>query len=248
MPVTIDISGSTAVLTLDNPERHNALTREMFTAMSGALDKIESEHHGRLLRIRGSGPSFCSGFDLDECRSDETALEHFLTELSRVARRLRRMRRIVVAEVQGRALAGGCALLTACDVVCASRDARIGYPVHRIGLSPAVSIPTLVNCIGYGHATDLMLSGSIVDGVHAHRIGLVHLLADSGDELGTMVDRTCVSLEGKGEEALMKTKDWMNMIDGSDEDAPFDETLAASVGTGRSEEAARLLASVGTRK
>ncbi|MCH2143735.1 MAG: enoyl-CoA hydratase/isomerase family protein [Phycisphaerales bacterium] len=241
MPVILDISEPTAVLSLNSPDRHNALTSEMFEGITKALDEVDGRHSGPVLRINGNGPSFCSGFDLDVCAVDRPSLEHFLVELSRIARRLRRMEKVVIAEVHGRALAGGCALLTACDLTCVTADAKIGYPVHRIGVSPAVSIPTLVNCIGAGHSTELMLSGRIIDGKEARRIGLAHTTSDSREELEKEVDEIAASICRKGPNALAVTKRWLNQVDGSDEDGPFDATLAASIETGHSEEADRML-------
>lgn len=241
MPVLLDITEPTAVLTLNSPDRHNALTREMFDGLVGALDDVDGGHAGPVLRINGLGPSFCSGFDLDVCATDRSSLDHFLIELSRIARRLRRMKKVVIAEVHGRALAGGCALLTACDLTCVTGDAKIGYPVHRIGVSPAVSIPTLINSIGAGQSTELMLSGRIIDGTEAHRIGLAHVVSDSREELARKVDEIASSICRKGPNALAVTKSWLNHVDGSDEDAPFDATLKASIETGHSEEADRML-------
>ena len=241
MPVKLDVANPVAVLELDNPGRHNALDSEMIAAMQTALDEVERAHRGPVLRLRGNGPSFCSGFDLDTIEGDRPLLDHFLVELSTLSRRLRRMDKVVVAEVQGSALAGGCALLSACDLGCVAPDARIGYPVHQIGVSPAVSIPTLVSVIGFNRASELMLSGRIIDGHEAHRIGLVHHLAETAEALPGLVDQVCDGLSRKGWNALAVTKNWINRIVGSDSDESFDETLQASIETGRSEEATRML-------
>ena len=241
MPVNLDVSSPIAVLELDNPGRHNALNTEMITAIQEALDTIERDHEGPVLRIRGNGPSFCSGFDLDEIEGDRPLLDRFLEGLSGLSMRLRRMDKVVVAQVHGSALAGGCALLSACDLGCVAPDARIGYPVHQIGISPAVSIPTLTSNIGSNRASELMLSGRIIDGREAHRIGLVHHLADSEEVLPELADQVCDGLARKGWNALAVTKNWINRIIGSDADEPFEETLQASIDTGRSDEATRML-------
>lgn len=241
MPANIDISSPIAVLELDNPGRHNALNAEMITAIQTALDTVEGDHQGPVLRIKGNGPSFCSGFDLDEIEGDRPLLDQFLVGLSGISKRLRRMEKVVVAQVHGSALAGGCALLSACDLGCVAPDARIGYPVHQIGISPAVSIPTLASAIGNNRASELMLSGRIINGREAHRMGLAHHLAESDDALPELVDQVCESLVCKGWNALAVTKDWINKILGSDADEPFEQTLQASIETGRSDEATRML-------
>jgi methylglutaconyl-CoA hydratase len=248
MPVIIEQNDQVATLSLNSPDRHNALDEEMFESLESTLDGLDDDHSGPVLRIRGEGPSFCSGFDLDVCTRDREMLGRFLTGLSRVSRRLRRMKRLVVAEVHGSALAGGCALLSSCDLVCVTADARIGYPVHLIGLSPAVSIPTLVNAIGPGRSTELMLSGRIIDGREAARIGLAHRISESRDELKTQVDALCSSLCEKGWNALAVTKSWLNRIEGSDTDEAFDGTLDASIRSGMTEEADRMLAAFQRRR
>ena len=248
MTAFLDISAPVALLEMNVPARHNALNTEMLADLQSGLDRVEREHRGPVLRGRGRGSSFCSGFDLDLIEGDRAILDHFLRELSTISRRLRRMRKVVVAEVQGSALAGGCALLSSCDLVCVAPDARIGYPVHRIGVSPAVSIPTLASMIGSSQAGRLMLSGDIIDGREAMRIGLAHHLADSSQALPELVDDVCASLAGKGWNALAVTKAWVNEIIGSDSDDDFDRTLEGSIRTGRSEEATRMLGAYWKRK
>ena len=210
MSLTSMESGTTATLTLNDPDRHNTLSLAMFEEIDAALDEIEGDTNGCSLLLRGLGPSFCSGLDILEGEDREDRIESLLRSLSTVARRLRRMPRIVVAEVHGNALAGGCALLSACDIVCVEPEARIGYPVHQIGLSPAVSIPTLVNSITPGDARALMLSGRIIDGREAYRMGLAHQLAESREELPSLTAGLCTGLADKGRNALKVTKAWVH--------------------------------------
>ena len=248
MFLEVDIDSPVATLTFNDPERHNTLSAEMFTALRSALDLIESEYKGAVVRVRGNGPSFCSGLDLDACSQDRKTLDHFLTELSVTARRLRRMPKVVVAEVHGNALAGGCALLSACDIVCAEPDARFGYPVLRLGLSPAVSVPTLLDAIGPSQATALMLSEKIIDGYEAYRIGLAHQLAQSAETLDALTNDLCTAISKKGPHALATTKAWINTICGCDNDEPFEKTLDASMESGRTEEAHELLTTFWNRR
>ena len=238
--VELDL-GTTATITFNDPDRHNSLTLAMFEEIDAALERVENEVEGASLLLRGHGPSFCSGLDIlaGDDRSDR--IESLLRSLSRVARRLRRMPRVVVAEVHGNALAGGCALLSACDMVCVEPDARIGYPVHQLGLSPAVSIPTLVQSIPAGEARNLMLSGRLIDGREAYRIGLAHHLADSRSELPGLAAGICTELADKGRNALKVTKAWLNEICGDDHDEAFDRTLEASIDSSRTTEATRML-------
>ena len=86
----IEQNDQVATLSLNSPDRHNALDEEMFESLESTLDGLDDDHSGPVLRIRGEGPSFCSGFDLDVCTRDREMLGRFLTGLSRVSRRLRR--------------------------------------------------------------------------------------------------------------------------------------------------------------
>ena len=241
MSLILTDPGTTATITFNDPDRHNTLSLAMFSELEAALDEIEADASGTSLLLRGLGPSFCAGLDIlgGEDRTDR--IETLLRSLSSVARRLRRMPRVVVAEVHGNALAGGCALLSACDIVCVEPDARIGYPVHQLGLSPAVSIPTLAKAITPGNARALMLSGQIIDGREAYRIGLAHHLAESKEELPSIAAGLCTDLADKGRNALKATKAWLNEVCSDEEDALFDSTLEASVLSCRSDEATTML-------
>lgn len=241
MFVETDITERVAVVTLNDPGRHNTLSIEMFAAFRSALDLIEGEHEGSVIRIRGNGPSFCSGIDLNACDEDVENLKHFLSELSVNARRLRRIKKVVVAEVHGNALAGGCALVSSCDIVCVAPDARLGYPVHQLGLSPAVSIPTLSSAIGSGNARQLMLSNQIIDGTRAYNIGLAHHLAESAEELPNLTNRLCEKLTEKGPQALATTKGWINYLSGYDDDGPFEGSLYGSIQTAETTESKEML-------
>ena len=206
-------------ITLADAQRRNALGAAMFDALEGALSEACSragsgESHVLLLRAEGS--AFCAGFDLASCVSDAATLESFIRRLSGVIVALRSMPAVVVAQVQGAALAGGCAMLTGCDIVWAAERATFGYPVHRIGISPAVSLPTLVPALGAGSARELALLGEPVSAARAHQLGLVHRLHADPDALAAATDALAASLAAKGPVALRETKRWLSRLDGTD--------------------------------
>ncbi len=222
--VSLALHGPVASITLDDPARRNALSVAMFDALDASLAAVAGHEASAVLRLRGNGPAFCAGFDLEACVADATLLPQFIRRLSAVNRALRRLRHVVVAEVQGAALAGGCALLSACDFVCVAPDAQLGYPVHRIGVSPAVSLPTLRQAVG-GNARPLTLEGTIIDGRRALAIGLA---THCEEDLPGAVGRLCDRLAEKGPAALAATKAWLNELDGSDGDDAFERTAEAS--------------------
>jgi len=242
------------LITLSDPARRNALSHAMFDALDRALAEAgsappkahsppaASPEGASILRLRGAGPSFCAGFDLEACTGTDgqRVLASFLERLSTTIRALRRGPWVVVAEVRGAALAGGCALLTACDFVVVADNAQLGYPVHRIGLSPAVTTPLLSLAMGDGAARALLLSGEIIGGGEALRRGLAtHSVAEA--EVAPTVDALCARLIEKGPIALLTTRRWIDRMMELDRDERFDQALSASLANCGSEESVRML-------
>ncbi len=205
-------------ITLDDPARRNALSTALFEQLESAFAGAhEAATCGSIVivRLRATGPAFCSGFDLEECVRSEHTLGEFVRRLGALASAIRVLPAIVVAEVQGPALAGGCALVAACDIVCASTQATFGYPVHRIGVSPAVSLPMLLATIWCGRARTLALSGEIIDAARAKAIGLVAHLAPDHLALDALVSTLVQAACAKSPVALRATKLWLNELDGT---------------------------------
>jgi len=231
-------------ITLDDPDRRNALGRRMFGSLESALAGIESskEESIPIVRLRGAGPAFCAGFDLDACGGDDgqSVLAEFIVRLSALLRRIRNGPWVAVAEVHGAALAGGNALAAACDFIVCADDAIFGYPVHRIGVSPAVNAPILQSLMGFGDARALLLSGELIDGREAQRRGLAWRSVP-GASLESTVDDLVGRLIRKGPRALRATREWLNELDGSDRADRFDRSRDASLELCGGEESERML-------
>ncbi len=216
--VHITCTGGVCTITLDDPSRRNALGTALFEQFEHALAQAhETANRGEIIVvvIRATGRAFCSGFDLAQCVQNHETLAQFVRRLAAITRVIREMPAIVVAQVQGAALAGGCAIVAACDIVCASEQATFGYPVHRIGISPAVSLPTLMATVGCGGARTLTLSGEIVDARRAKELGLVFTLSPDADMLDASVAALARELSAKPPAALRATKAWLNHVDGT---------------------------------
>lgn len=241
---TLGVDGPILTITLDDADRRNALSKRVFDDLERCLATVErtvSANEAKVLRLWGRGPAFCAGFDLD-AMADDGLLPSFLERLGSFCRRLRRLDAVVVAEVHGPAVAGGCAIVSACDIVHAGPDARFGYPVHRLGISPAVSIPTLKPAVESGGARFMMLGGQLVDAATARRLGLAHEVHESRETLAEAVDALCARLGAMDATTLRETKRFQNELDGTATDDAFTATLAASVACGRSDEAATMIA------
>ncbi len=216
------IAGPIATISLNDPARRNALSLPMFDALDLALERIASDAAVHVVVLRGEGAAFCAGFDLGAAVDEPDLLPQYIARLSLLNRGLRRVPQVVVAAVHGAAIAGGCAILSACDFIVVAADARLGYPVHAIGISPAVTIPTLRLTIGDGATRALLMSGELIDGVEAHRRGLATDLAPSAEAAHAQAMERARALAQKPPKALRTTKAWLNELDGSLLDAPFD--------------------------
>ncbi len=221
----------------------------MFDQLEQAINTMTAACNSvSVLRLVGRGPAFCAGFDLSEVRHDPEMMGVYIRRLSHVNRLLRRAPQVIVAEVHGAALAGGCALLGACDFVIVEASTKLGYPVHRIGVSPAVTLPTLMPAIGAGHARSLVLSGQIINGSEAVRIGLASQVETGKDQLERASVALCQRLANHAPQTLAITKEWFNKSDGSLDDDIFNATADASCDLVHGKEAITMLADFWDRK
>lgn len=175
--IRVDIAGGVGRLTLARPEKKNALDAQAAHELVDALMEFEGDDGVRAVLLGADGGDFCAGMDLDFLAEliDASPEVHRrdAADLGRVFLTMRGMQKPVVAAVRGRALAGGCGLATACDVVIASDDAQFGYPEVRIGFIPAMVMNMLRRSVGEKHAFDLVASGRVIGAAEAERIGLV---------------------------------------------------------------------------
>jgi len=224
--------GNLERVVLSRPERRNALTPAMLDELASSIERASEAN---ALLLLGEGKVFCAGFDLELCigNDGDTNLRRLLEGLSRCIAAMRALPCPVVVGVQGAAIAGGCALLGGGDVVIAHPQAKLGYPVTRLGISPAVSAPFIA--APPGQARRLLLDPGLIDGTRAHAIGLAHELHD---EPAAHAMTVAESLAAKPTHALAATKRWLN------ECSPTDGTrgLKTSRSLVGNEESRRLLA------
>ena len=179
-PVLRDDLGSVVVLTLNRPERRNALSRAMLAKLGDHLARLEGERQVRAVVLTGAGTVFCSGMDLKEAhalRSHADAEKAAVVDalaLADVIRHLHALDKPTVAALNGDALAGGAGVASACDFVVASEGARLGYPEVKRGLVAAVVLRDLVAQVGQRRARQLVLGGEPIAAGEAERWGLVN--------------------------------------------------------------------------
>ena len=212
--VQLGFDDSMATIVLNDPKRRNAMSIAMFDALDEALGDVASHNDIHVSLLHGNGKAFCSGFELGAAVDDPTLMKQYIDRLSATIRSLRRLPHVVVAAVHGSAIAGGCAMVSACDIVIASATAKFGYPVHKLGVSPAVNITTLQQAIGPGAARSLLMGGELIDGTTAHRQGLVHHLTNDDEAVLAKAISMCQRLTEQSPQALRVTKRWLNELDG----------------------------------
>ena len=224
-PVAAEPSEGVLTVTLDRADKRNALNSAVVEGLHQALDRADLDADVRVVLLRGAGKDFCAGADLEEllASADRSPGENEASaaRLGAVFSRMRRLPKPVVGVVQGRALAGGAGLATACDIVLAGASAQLGYPEIQRGFVPAMVMTLLRRLAGEKAALDLVLTGRLVDAEEARTLGLVSrvvpdaLLEEEGREVAAALAKASPS-------AIAFTKRLFYELDGK----TFDEGIA----------------------
>lgn len=235
-------------LVLDRPDKRNALTPEMLATLIDGADALIADRSVHAIVLRSEGETFCSGFDLARCHDEPGTLETLLRGLSRLIGILRASPKPVVVGVQGAAVAGAAALLAAADLVIADQNAKFGYPVVRLGISPAVSAPSLIEAIGTGHARARLLNPELIDADRAHDLGWVHTIVPVPEDVRPRAQIEAAKLADKPPHAYAATKGWLNQLADATNHAAGDAALRASLTLAEGPEQHELLARALRRK
>lgn len=175
--VLYSVANQTAYLTLNRPEKRNALSPELVTELRLAFDKAEQDATVKLVVLKANGESFCAGADLGYLQKLQNfSFEENLADsqnLKELFLKIYTLKKVVIAQVQGHALAGGCGLATVCDFTFAVSEAKFGYTEVRIGFIPALVAVFLIRKIGEQNARQLLLTGELIKAETAHALGLI---------------------------------------------------------------------------
>ena len=190
--VLLDVSpAGVAVVTINRPEKHNAFNAEVIAALSEIFETLRANPGNvRMVLLRGAGPSFSAGADLEWMQSaahfDEIDNEQDAMALATMLKRLYDLPQMTVALVQGAAMGGGAGLLAACDVGVVMADAKIRFSEVRLGLTPATISPYVIRAIGPKWARALFVSGESFDGNFAYHMGLAQYVVANMEEMTQM--------------------------------------------------------------
>ena len=212
-PVRYELRGSTAWITLDRPEKLNALTHAMYRAVGRLMRRAEAEAEARTVVLRGNGRAFSSGYDLSAGSTgsggDAAARQRSLAEVNETRYTIWNLQKPVIAMVQGYCIGGACDLALACDLILASEDASFGFPEVRYGGGePFLILPYL---IGPRRSKELLFTGDRIDAREAERIGLVNHVIPLED-LEAQTVRLCEFLTGIPPQTLRTVKLGINRL------------------------------------
>ena len=218
------LEGGVLTATLNRAEKRNAIDAAMIAALLAALERADLDAAVRVVALRGAGADFCAGMDLHEllASADQsvTANRDAALRFAEIFIRMRRLPKPVVAVVQGRALAGGCGLATACDLVLAAESARFGYPEVQRGFVPAIVMTLLRRTAGEKVAFDLAATGRVVTASEAAGLGLISRVYEDAD-FEDQAAEVLRALAASSASALAFTKQQFYQLDG----LPFEEGL-----------------------
>src|SRR5437899_3413860 len=168
------------IVTLNRPERRNALSIELLSELIATIKLASDETHERILILRGAGAAFCTGLDLKEAQ-DQTKAHATADLVARVLRALSEARPVTIAAVHGAAVAGGAGIMSACDYVVAAQRTKIGYPEVRRGLVEGLVMTFLRRQVGERNMRELLFGSELIDAERAKEIGLVNRVVARDD-------------------------------------------------------------------
>src|SRR4051812_9684843 len=216
MHTLFETDGALAFLTFNRPEARNAMTWEMYDALVDACDRVDADPVLRVLVLRGAGgKAFIAGTDIaqfQDFRDREDGLK-YEERLDAVLDRLERVAKPTIAQVQGVAAGGGCAIAFACDLRVATPEASFGIPIART-LGNCLSGATysrLVDVVGPGAAKDMLFTGRLIGGIEAHALGIVNRLV-SGVEIEPTVRALAAEIAANAPLTLRATKEMIRRV------------------------------------
>jgi methylglutaconyl-CoA hydratase len=215
--VRYEVRPPAVILTLNRPDRRNAISRALVADLTAAIRQAQNEPAARAVVLTGAGTSFCAGMDLAELSesiqktTDADNIWKDALNLATLYDLIYTLPKPTIAAVNGPAVAGGAGFVTICDLALAAPEAKFGYPeVHR-GLVAAMVMPHLLRHVGERTARYLLLTGELIDAAEAHRAGLINAVVPAGE----LFDRALTlarSLAEGGPNALTQTKELLHQF------------------------------------
>lgn len=205
-----------ATITLNRPDKRNALNYEMVGELKDAFTKAEKDKEVKVIILNANGEVFSAGADLDYLKKlqSNSYKENLAdsTHLMKLFKKIYTLDKVVIACVEGSAIAGGCGLATVCDIVYSVPEAKFGYTEVKIGFIPAIVMIFLIRKIGESRAKELLLSGKLIDAAEAKNFGMVNALVGKQnirEEVKTFALSLCNEASAQ---SLMLTKQMIGKV------------------------------------
>jgi enoyl-CoA hydratase/carnithine racemase len=211
-----DVAGPIATLTFNRPEARNAMTWAMYEALVGACDHVDADATVHVLVLRGAGgKAFVAGTDISQFQSfrDREDGIKYEERLDQVLDRLERVTKPTIAQVQGVAAGGGCAIALTCDLRVATPESTFGIPIARTlgNCLSANSYGRLLDLMGPGRVKDLLFTGRLLDAAEAQTFGLVTRIA-AADEIDRVVHDLATTISANAPLTLRATKELIRRL------------------------------------
>ena len=216
--ITYSVENRVGTITLNRPEKRNALNQEMVEALKETFTKAAEDQQAKVIVLRANGEAFCAGADLNYLQQlQKFSYEENLADsrsLMQLYYLIYSLPKVVIACVEGHALAGGSGLVTVCDMAFSIPEAKFGYTEVRIGFIPALVSTFLIRKIGEGKARDLLLTGRIIMAAEAATLGLINRVVprESMDaEVKLLTDQLLINASAQ---SLGATKKLVDQVQG----------------------------------
>jgi methylglutaconyl-CoA hydratase len=222
-----EIDGPLGIITLNNPDKHNAFDDILIADLTTALNAMEKNAAVRIVILSAAGKSFSAGADLNWMKriAGYSPEENFRDAmgLGTLMHTLHGLTKPTIARVQGAAYGGGVGLIACCDIAVGTHDAAFSLSEVKLGLIPAVISPYVVAAIGERAAHRYFLTAEKFDASEAYRLGLLHELAVNDDAMDEIIDDMCIALLAAGPHALREAKSLIATV----ANKPINEALVA---------------------
>ena len=221
---TEQLDDGITIVTMNRPAKRNALNCALMEACSAAFESLALDRTQRVLILRGEGPVFCAGLDLEDAFAPENG-DRTAGLVARLLRSVYQVPQITIAAVQGAAIAGGAGLMAACDFVLATPETRVGYTEVRRGLVAALVMTLLHRQVGERDARELLLLGDLISAERAREMGLINRLVQPEELMKETLALARTALLG-APQAIAHTKKVLDELWHSSFNHELDETLA----------------------
>jgi len=212
-------------ITLSRPEKRNALSFELVSELKAAFTRLETDPAVKIIILKAEGDAFCAGADLGYLQQLQNfSYEENLADsnhLKELFLQIYTLRKVVIAQVQGHALAGGCGLATVCDFAFAVPEAKFGYTEVKIGFIPAIVMIFLLRKIGEARAKQLLLGGELITAHDALQLSLINRVVARADLERETLDYANMLIRSNSAQAMMQTKQMIARV----QDFPLEQAL-----------------------